>query len=163
MKSRLLAPVAMGFVCSIALAGCGNSEDAFVVGNPDNVVIEEEAVVESENSPGTDDLMVEGNVTELPDYWPADFPLPEGAVIENVFDNGDSASVYWVFPGDRPAKATQDFSNQLFEAGYEYGQSEGSDDVGQGRFSNETHTVDFMITPLGSNTLQLSVDYGPIS
>lgn len=162
MTHRGLTTVVAGLLGGVMLVGCGQSQETPVVGNPENVVIEDQGAVDSATEDAeADDLMVEIKTTELPDYWPADFPLPDGAVIDNVIESGDSVTVTWILPGGSIAGITQDFSNALFEAGFEYGQSEGSDEVGQGNFYNDENSVDFTITPLTDEQLQLYLVYGP--
>ncbi len=166
MNARPLSIATAGVLCGVVLAACGSSEESYVVGNPENVVIEEDTSTASDPTPADgsqDDLMVEMNTTDLPDYWPADFPVPDGAVIDNVIESGDSVTVTWILPGASVAGTTQDFSNALFEAGFEYGQSEGSDEVGQGNFNNGEYAVDFTITPIDADQMQLYLVYGPFT
>ena len=165
MNVRRLATVAAGVLCGVVLAACGSSEEPYEVGTPDNVVVEGDASSNDQSitDESTDDLMVEETSTDLPDYWPADFPVPDGAVIDNVIETGDSVTVTWILPAGSVAGATQDFSNALFDAGFEYGQSEGSDEVGQGNFNNGENAVDFTITPIDADLLQLYLVYGPVT
>lgn len=164
MTIRFISLISTSAVCCLLLAGCGSSEDAYVVGNPSNVVIENPTTDENENDSvdgNQDDLVVEVKETELPDYWPEGFPLPQGAVIDNVIESDGTVTVTWVFESDSVAGSTSDFANALFDAGYEYGESQGSDEMGEGVYSNETHRVEFLITPLEAGLLQLYVVYGP--
>lgn len=166
MNARRMAIGSAGVLCGVMLTACGSSDELPAVGNPENVVIEEETSTANDSSSADesqDDLMVEVTTTDLPDYWPADFPVPDGAVIDNVIESGDSVTVTWILPGGSVAGITQDFSNALFDAGFEYGQSEGSDEVGQGRFNNEENEVDFTITPIGEGQIQLYLVYGPFT
>jgi hypothetical protein len=153
-------------MCGVALSGCSGSDETYTVGNPDNIVIEEEVEAESDDASGVDSdgLVVDVTSTELPDYWPADFPLPEGAVIESVIEIDDSVTVTWILPrADDLASLTSEFSDQLRAVGYEVGESSGTEFFGEGVWSSETHTVEFSITPLEEDTLQLYVTYGPAS
>ena len=166
MKVRRLSLGTAAVACGVILAACGGSEESSVLGNPENVVIDEETSTASDPSSADesqDDLMVEVNTTDLPEYWPSDFPVPDGAVIDNVIASDDSVTVTWILPGGSVAGTTQDFSNALFDAGFEYGQSEGSDEVGQGNFNNGENAVDFTITPIDADQLQLYLVYGPVT
>lgn len=164
MAHRGLPFAAAGLLVGAMLVGCGGSQETPVVGNPENIVIEDQGVDDAEAADsGDDDLMVEVKATDLPDSWPTDFPLPQGAAIDNVIESGDSVTVTWILPGGSIPGITQDFSNALIEAGFEYGQSEGSDEVGQGTFNNEDYQVDFTITSIDADQLQLYLVYGPFA
>lgn len=150
--------VAYSLVAGFTLAACGGSSDSYTVGDSSTVVVEEPTEPSIQVD---DDFIVEIKNTELPPEWPSDIPIPGNATIDNVIQMDESITVTWLVPKDSPASVTSEYSDALIAAGYEYGQSEGSDSFGRGAFSNDTHTVDFTITPWEGDQLQFYVVYAP--
>ncbi len=161
-RSAVAAVCAASFLASVfGLTGCGSSNDEeYVVGNPDNIVLEETPADDG----GLEDVpVIDVKVTELPPEWPDTIPVIPNSTIDNVLAMDESITAVWIVPEGDIFDLMDQFNAGLEAGGFMYGQSEASENFGQGEFSNDSHTVEFTITPLADSEWQLYVTYRPLA
>jgi hypothetical protein len=149
---KLVVPILL--LVSGGLTGCSSpSDQGFVVGNPNSNTLPEQSEIP----------FVEIKVTELPPEWPIEVTPPPGAEVDNVINSDDQTTVTWIVPASSPVENTESFVDTLAKAGYNVGESEANQFFGKGAYSNATHIIEFVFTPLTESTDQLYVTYKPLS
>jgi hypothetical protein len=157
MRRQMVLPIFAAL--AVTLSGCGSSNDEeYVVGNPDNVVIEEST--EDEGFLG-DIPVVDVKVTELPPEWPNTIPILANSTIDNVIVMDETITATWIVESDDLFALNEEYLDGLRAGGFETGESDATEFYAKGEYSNETHSVSFTITPLSESTWQLYVTYEP--
>ncbi len=157
MHHRIAVPIVAALV--VTLSGCGSSsEEEYVVGNSDNVVIEEPT---EDQGFLADAPVVDVKVTELPPEWPSTIPIPANSTIDNVIVMDETITATWIVESNDLFALNDEYLDGLRAGGFETGEADATEFFAKGDYSNETNTVSFTITPLSDSTWQLYVTYGP--
>jgi hypothetical protein len=157
MHRQIALPIFTALI--VMLSGCGSSsEEEYVVGNSDNVVIEEPT---EDQGFLADAPVVDVKVTELPPEWPSTIPVLANSTIDNVIAMDETITATWIVESDDLFVLNREFLDGLSAGGFDTGEAEATEFYAKGDYSNETNSVSYTITPLSDSTWQLYVTYGP--
>lgn len=139
-RTRRIAPALMAAALILGaplLTACGQAAESIVENAAEAAgagdVDIEDGQVTVENSEGT---MVIGEDVELPDTWPSEVPVPDGATLMSVVTQADSggATGMWTIDGD-PADVGAAYDAQLTSAGFTKGSDMGAAGIVGGEYT----------------------------
>lgn len=133
---RTAAAAVVGWVLVVGAAGCGGSgEGATATTDP---AADEVASDGTGNAEGNADADGDGEI-DLPEDWPTDLVLPEGATVTEADDWVNSMNVHGTIAGELDA-VTDEFAAAVEAAGFEV--QEHVDEEGDGWISTLTRAAD---------------------
>lgn len=156
MRTKVAGAVA-ALILGIGLAGCGGGDETVVATDDGTVSVDQdENRIEIETDEGSATITGQGS-GELPDGWPSEVAVPEGATITGGMAMTGQDQKGWTaslsFPDASAKDVMAQFASSLEDAGFTTEGTYSSEDSSVSSFTSDSYQVSVLVAAEGSGSI----------